>query len=253
MRTLVGASVLILVGAISGAAALLSRETASAGAAFQAAASRPLVTMAEYERWQKELSNWGRWGPNDVNGTLNLITPAKRKQVAALVKEGFSVSLASDVPTQKSPVSPCPAEWAMVSGSTDRIAFPCIHGPGLTHLDALLGHVSFNGKTFNGYPVEEVVTKERGVAKGSIHHSKNGIVTRAVLYDIPRLKGVPYLEPGTRVFPEDLEAWEKKTGARVGAGDALLFAGGVGCAKPRLASGQSPLSRPGSIIRSFPG
>src|SRR5262245_25995433 len=39
-------------------------------------------------------------------------------------------------------------------------------------------------------------------------HHENGIVTRGVLYDIPRLKGVPYLEPGTRIFPADLEAWE---------------------------------------------
>ena len=55
----------------------------------------PLVTRAQYERWQTELSNWGRWGPDDELGTLNLITPAKRKQAAALVKEGISVSLSS--------------------------------------------------------------------------------------------------------------------------------------------------------------
>ena len=47
--------------------------------------AHPLVTQAEYERWQKELSNWGRWGKDDELGTLNLITPAKRKQAAALV------------------------------------------------------------------------------------------------------------------------------------------------------------------------
>ena len=52
---------------------------------------------------------------------------------------------------------------------------------------------------------------------------KDGIVTRGVLYDIPRLKGVAYLEPGTRIFVEDLEAWEEKAGVRVGQGDALLL------------------------------
>jgi len=52
---------------------------------------------------------------------------------------------------------------------------------------------------------------------------KNGIVTRGVLYDIPRLKGVPYLEPGTRIFAEDLEAWEKMAGVKAMAGDALLL------------------------------
>src|SRR5262247_203579 len=52
------------------------------------------VKKAQIEQWKKELSNWGRWGANDERGALNLITPAKRKQAAGLVKEGFSVSLA---------------------------------------------------------------------------------------------------------------------------------------------------------------
>src|SRR5262249_59503464 len=56
-------------------------------------AAHPLVTRAQYEQWQTELSNWGRWGKDDQLGTLNLVTPAKRKQAAALVKDGVSVSL----------------------------------------------------------------------------------------------------------------------------------------------------------------
>jgi len=64
---------------------------------------------------------------------------------------------------------------------------------------------------------------EAGAGKNSILTMKDGIVTRGVLYDIPRLKGVSYLEPGTRVFVEDLEAWEAQAGVRVGAGDAILF------------------------------
>jgi hypothetical protein len=62
----------------------------------QTAPLHPLVTQAEYERWETELSNWGRWGKDDELGTLNLVTPAKRKQAAALAKEGFTVSLARD-------------------------------------------------------------------------------------------------------------------------------------------------------------
>ena len=54
------------------------------------------VTKEQYEQWKKDLSNWGRWGKDDEIGTMNLITPAKRKQAAALVREGFSVSLAGD-------------------------------------------------------------------------------------------------------------------------------------------------------------
>ena len=40
---------------------------------------------AQFEAWQKELSNWGRWGKDDEIGTLNLITPEKREAALALV------------------------------------------------------------------------------------------------------------------------------------------------------------------------
>ena len=68
----------------------------------QEAGSNRHVTKADIERWKKELSNWGRWGKDDQIGALNLITPAKRKQAVALVKEGFSVSLSRDMDTEKS-------------------------------------------------------------------------------------------------------------------------------------------------------
>ena len=186
----------------------------------------PLVTQAEYDRWQTELSNWMRWGKEDELGALNLITPVKRRAAVALVKEGVTVSLASDVQMEKGVDVPCPADWGMLTaseeGATDRIAFPCIHGAGTTHLDSF-AHRFFGGKMWNGYSVSGLVTKEGGAARNSVLTMKDGIVTRAVLYDIPRLKGVPYLEPGTRIFPEDLEAWERKAGVKVGPGDALLI------------------------------
>src|SRR4029079_16656681 len=59
------------------------------------------VSADQYERWKKELSNWGRWGKDDEIGALNLITPAKRKQAAGLVRDGLTVSLATDVNTVK--------------------------------------------------------------------------------------------------------------------------------------------------------
>jgi kynurenine formamidase len=195
-------------------------------AASQGSSSRPLVTEAQYEAWQTELSNWGRWGKDDQLGTLNLITPAKRKAALALVKEGVPVSLSANAFTEKAADVPCPAEWAMLtateSGATDRVAFPCIHGAASTHIDSL-AHTFFRGKMWNGYDTASLVTMAKGAEKNSVMPMKNGIVTRAVLYDIARLKGVPYLAPGDRIFPEDLEAWEKKAGVRVGPGDALVL------------------------------
>ena len=203
----------------------------------QKSATRSLVTRETYVKWQTELSNWGRWGPGDEMGTLNLITAAKRRQAAGLVKEGLSVSLSSDASFQKDVDVPCPVEWSMIEASetsaTDRVGYPCIHGAGTTHLDSF-AHIFFDGRMWNGYRAAEWISKDRGARKASILTMKDGIVTRAVLYDIPRLKGVLYLEPGTRVYPEDLEAWEKQTGVRVGPGDALLFRWGRWARRAKL-------------------
>ncbi|MFP6573403.1 MAG: cyclase family protein [Vicinamibacterales bacterium] len=188
--------------------------------------SPPLVSQALYERWIDDLSNWGRWGPDDELGAFNLVTSEKRAKAAALVTEGVTVSLASDAQNYESVDVPCPIRWSMTratrTGASDEIAYPCIHGPGTTHLDAF-AHVFFDGKMWNGYDVEELVTVVGGALKNSIMTMKDGIVTRGVLYDIPRLKGVDYLEPGTRITVQDLEDWEEMAGVRVGPGDAFLI------------------------------
>ena len=211
----------------AGALAILLLVAVGAGreAAGQTA-ERPLVSRAQYDAWFEELSNWGRWGPEDELGALNLITPAKRREAAALVTEGFTVSLASIATTERTIDNPCPVEWRMLSaspgGATDTINYVCIHGPGTTHIDGF-AHRFFDGRMWNGYPIEELVTMDGGAAKNAILTMRHGVVTRAVLYDIPRLKGVPYLEPGERIGVEDLEAWEARTGVRVGPGDAFLL------------------------------
>jgi kynurenine formamidase len=213
-------TVSILVCSLGIAAALLG------DAAAQAPPSRPLVSEAQFEAWQTELSNWGRWGKDDELGTLNLITPEKRRAALALVKEGVPVSLSTNGFTEKAVDVPCPLEWAMTSatdtGATDRVAFPCIHGAASTHIDSL-AHTFFRNKMWNGYDSSALVTMSKGAEKNSVMPMKNGIVTRAVLYDIARLKGVPYLAPGDRIFPADMEAWERKAGVRVGPGDALVL------------------------------
>ena len=193
-------------------------------AALTAAGSRPAPSKADYERWKTQLSNWGRWGTDDQIGAVNLITPTKRKQAAALVKDGISVSLAGDVNTERSIDNFQPYEHEMTSagptGAGDKLAVS-FHGYAHTHIDAF-AHRFFDGKMWNGVSHEEV-TKEAGAKRNSIYNLHNGIVTRGVLIDIPRLKGVPYLEPGTRVFVEDIEAWEKKVGVKVTAGDAVFI------------------------------
>ena len=188
-------------------------------------ASRRAVTEAEYERWKKDLSNWGRWGRDDEIGALNLITTSKRKQAADLVKDGVSVSLAADVDTVKAVDNPNPYEFTMLAIGSDRIGVN-YHGIAHTHLDSL-AHINDNGVFYNGYTPDAAAVMKQGHTRNSIHNVKNGIFTRGILIDIPRLKGIPYLEPGTPIYVEDLEAWEKKAGVKVAAGDALFVRTGV--------------------------
>ena len=161
--------------------------------AQQAGAAAPLVSAEQYERWQTELSNWGRWGPDDELGAANLITPQKRAEAAALVTEGFTVSLSSNAQKYESLDNPCPIDWSMVratrTGASDQLAYPCIHGPGTTHLDAF-AHVFFDGRMWNGYDVGDLVTMEGGALRNSIMTVKHGLVTRGVLGDVPAAVGI---------------------------------------------------------------
>src|SRR5262245_5065712 len=165
--------------------------------AQQTLTQRKKLTQADIDQMMKELSNWGRWGKDDQLGAINLITAAKRKQAAALVKEGVSVSLAHDTNTQNAADNPQPYEHSMTltgvgnrgSFSLDKIGVS-FHGYQHTHLDALC-HMFWQGKMYNGFSQEEV-TKD-GAAKLSIVNVKQGVFTRGILIDVPRLKGVSYL------------------------------------------------------------
>ncbi len=189
-------------------------------------AEKPKVTKADFEAMMKSLSNWGRWGADDELGTLNLITPEKRKQAAALVKEGVTASLSHDA--SKTPIaSSSPFEQKMVnlpqdmefSGASDeyRVAY---HGFSETHMDALC-HMSYKGKLYNGYPHSAVT--EHGAAKLSILNVKRGIVTRGILMDMPRLFGTRFLEGKQAIYPAHLDAWEKAAGVKVESGDVVLI------------------------------
>ena len=188
-------------------------------------ANEPGATVEEFEQWMTELSNWGRWGENDQMGAANLITPAKRKQAAALVETGEAISLGHDVVDEFGSDTNRPFGLNMIiSFDPDRIRDRLdidYHGGYFTHLDAIC-HVVYGGKIYNGHDMRETVTED-GCAHLGITGLKNGVVTKAVLIDVPRLRGVPYLEPGTRVYRQDIEEWEQQTGATVEAGDVLLI------------------------------
>ncbi|MGE0704878.1 MAG: cyclase family protein [Vicinamibacterales bacterium] len=192
----------------------------TAGSAAAATATRSPRNMEEFDAFFKKISNWGRWGADDQRGSVNLVTPEKSRQAAALVRAGESVSLAHNPLTAAAPDNTSPFQHTMNKGFTTDTVGVSYHGYGHSHIDALC-HILYQDRTYNGYARADV-NLESGCAKLGIEHLKGGVVTRGVLIDIPRLRNVPYLEPGTPIYAEDLEAFEKMAGIRVSPGDALL-------------------------------
>jgi kynurenine formamidase len=182
------------------------------------------LTMADIDRLMTELSNWGRWGKADQIGTANLITPAKRKTAAKLATEGFSVSLNRNTDTEKAIDNGTPFGHKMmiaVEGEFNMDEYTsAFHGFSTTHFDAL-SHMFHDGKMYNGYPQSAMT--ERGAGELAVTAFRDGFLTRGVLIDIPRLKGLRYLEPSTPIYPEDLDAWEKSTGVHIQSGDAVFI------------------------------
>jgi len=201
------------------------------------------VTKEQFARWMTELSNWGRWGKDDELGALNLITSAKRRQAAALVKTGTIVSLSRDIPRQKGGNSPqtrpintggALVNLFLIQGDylfeRQEIEY---HGGTLSHFDALC-HVAYKGRNYNGFVFKDIVTKD-GCSKLAVTNAKDGIVTRGILMDLPE----------TQVKPEDVAAWEKRTGLRVSSGDALLLrTRRPGGGTPRVRGGYDPALMP---------
>lgn len=184
-----------------------------------------VISKQEFKQWFKELSNWGRWGEKDELGTLNLITPEVKIKAAALVKRGVSISLGLDLNTEKSGFNTHPFEHDVTAHAfgdqsilSDKYSVE-YHGAAHTHIDAL-SHIVNEGKAYNGFSADSVKPSVSG--KLGIHNMKGGVVSRGVLVDVPLLRGVEFLEPGDAITVADLEAWEKKTGIIVRAGDVLL-------------------------------
>ncbi len=191
----------------------------------------------EVEAMAQRVSNWGRWGPDDERGTLNLLTPQHVRTAASLIREGVTVPCARPVPVQPAADNPQPARHFMiVAGDEARIdpemeGFEAVsdylginlHGLPNSHLDAL-SHVFIKGRMYNGYDASLV--RSDGTEKNSIMAAADGIVGRGVLLDIPALRGVDWLEPGDAISVDDLIAAEQAQHVRVTEADILLVVTG---------------------------
>ena len=186
------------------------------------------TSTAQFEQWFEQVSNHGRWGPDDELGTLNFITPERTRRAAGLVRDGVSISLSRELKPGENlnAIAPLAVEYTgdggggLLSFFGDKTTI-LYHGWAYSHLDAL-AHLASHGELYNGYP-ESSFSKEDGASKLGIENMRGGIVTRGVLIDVPWLKNVPYLEPSTAITLEDIKAWEERTGEKIQEGDVVLI------------------------------
>ena len=187
------------------------------------------MTEASFRELYDRLRASRPWGPEDRRGALNYLTPALVLAAMGEVRLGRTVSMEAPVEDQVTKDNPDPAHHPMtgtaddakasgLSFAMDRLEMN-VHGNADSHMDALC-HVMYDGTLYNGVPASTVSSK--GAAELTIEVAKDGVVGRGVLLDIPRLYGVPWLEPGDFVTADDLVAAEQAQQVRVGEGD-LLF------------------------------
>jgi len=194
----------------------------------EAALPTAVMSEAEFRALYQRLRGQLPWGRDDRRGALNYLTPEEVRAAVREVKLGRTVSLAAPVENWPAADNPEPARHEMkgplgsdagpgVSFGMDRIAMN-IHGNADSHIDALC-HVMFDGTLHNGLAADTV--DENGAAELSIDVAADGIVGRGVLLDIPRSRGVPWLEPGDSVTVDDVLAAERDQGVRAGRGDIV--------------------------------
>lgn len=197
------------------------------------------------------LRNWGRWGAGDSKGTVNYITDAGRAEAAALIRTGAVVSCAWPIDPGPSvadePGATPPQRFMLRTGQgladagrvpRDGIALDdrmngaaeylgyAPHGYRITHLDGL-SHIFWDRMMYNGRPAERV-TAHKGAVEHDITALRGGIITRGILVDAARHRGVPWLAAGDGVTGDELCAILDAAGITVCPGDALLLRTGYG-------------------------
>lgn len=222
----------------------------------------PMLTPDEVRAHAERLGvrvNWGRWGPDDERGTLNLVTEDNVRRATAAVRTGRVVSLGAPLDVHAPPYYPQGMDAAVrhemvtawgsnaggeVQAASDQLHVQC-HGLDNTHMDALC-HIGYGGIGWNGRPFAEMVDMT-GASVCDLE-AAGPVTTRAVLVDVPRLRGVDHLAGGDPVTEEDLRA----AAPDLRPGDALLVRTGrpravAGAANAAAAEGRSAQQKYGPI------
>jgi kynurenine formamidase len=210
------------------------------------------MSAASFHALYERLCGHAQWGADDRRGALNHITPARVAAAAGEVQAGRTVTMAAPL-ARSAPDNPEPAarhmkrlpgepsEVAGLSFAADQLTMN-VHGDVDSHIDALC-HVSYGEALYNGIAPGTVTSQ--GASVLSIDEMRDGIVGRGVLLDIPRVRGVRWLEPGDHITADDLAAAEQAQDLRVGPGDLLFVRVGHRLRRDRLGPWDVARSRAG--------
>jgi kynurenine formamidase len=222
------------------------------------AMSPPDLSASEFLDLYQRLKQKSRWGPADRRGALNYISEADVVAAASDIWRGRAVSLGAPVENSVAPDNPEPCLHQMtkspastvqpdgpdapgLSFALDRFAMN-VHGNADSHIDAL-SHVAFDGLLYNGISAQAVTAT--GATELSIDVVGGGIVGRGLLLDIPRVRGVRWLEPGDHVTADDLAAAETAQDVHIGQGDLLFVRVGHRRRKNELGAWDAARARAG--------
>jgi kynurenine formamidase len=184
------------------------------------------------------LCNWDRWKPDDGLGALNLVDDGKRLEASAAIRSGATFSLGFELqpdlpqPPGSGRLNPqhlmteLPTAAAFESGGpvfADDTLMMSVHAA--THWDAL-SHCFHGGKMYGGISAFEVTAAD-GATHNDIVPVARRLVTRGVLADVARHRGVEALPPGEGIGADELADVLAAQGVEVRPGDALLVRTGL--------------------------
>jgi len=185
----------------------------------------------EYDQIFEQISNKGKWGATDKKGTVNYIDSEKILSALKLPQKGVSVSLSFDITVETSQINHSEfdgltkydhqanaVEFKGYDWATDSYTIS-YHGFTVSHMDGL-AHLGQAGKLYNGYDASKMTPQ--GFDDLGIEAFNEGIISKAVLIDIPLLRGEDYLEAGTSITIEDILEFEKKYNVKIEQGDIVL-------------------------------
>lgn len=191
----------------------------------------------DISRLAEQLCNWDRWPREDGLGALNLITPEKRLEASAAIVSGVAISLGFELragvpqPPGSGRMNPlhvmtelpsdASADWDGPVFADDMLQM-AVHAS--THWDAF-SHCFHGGKMYGGFDAAEVTTA--GAARNDIVPVARRLVTRGVLADVARHRGVEVLPPGHGIGADELREVLDAQGVEVRPGDALLVRTGL--------------------------